>query len=73
MNDEIPPAGAYAVDTRTDRIGQVMDVWGPYVQLRPPKGGCEWDVPREAIRPARVSEELGARVSDLNWQSRYLP
>ncbi|WP_326688498.1 MULTISPECIES: hypothetical protein [unclassified Streptomyces] len=70
MNSEIPPVGAYAVDVRTGRVGQVMDGDGPYVQQRPPRGGCGWDVPPEAIRAARVSEELSARVTDLNWQSR---
>lgn len=73
MNGEIPPPGAYAVDTRTGRIGQVMEANELYVNLRPPTGGYEWEVPPEAIRAARVSEELSARVSDLNWQSRYLP
>ncbi|MDF4253902.1 MULTISPECIES: hypothetical protein [Streptomyces] len=70
MESEIPPAGAFAVDVRTGRVGQVMGREGPYVQLRPPGGGCEWDVPPDAVRPARVSEELRARVTDLNWQSR---
>ena len=73
MNSEIPPAGAYAVDTRTDRVGQVMEVRGPYVHLRPPTGGREWEAPREAVRPAQVREELSARVSDLNWRSTHLP
>ncbi|WP_016908515.1 hypothetical protein [Streptomyces xiaopingdaonensis] len=69
MNSEIPPVGAYAVDTRTNRIGRVMDAGGPYVQLRPPTGGYEWDVPPEAVRAAGTLEELRARVRERNWHS----
>jgi hypothetical protein len=70
MNGEIPSTGSFAVDTRTNRIGQVMGCEGPYVQLRPPTGGREWDVPLDALRPARTAEELSARVGELNKQSR---
>ncbi|MFI9205732.1 hypothetical protein [Streptomyces sp. NPDC053048] len=54
MSNEIPP-GAYAVDTRTGRLGQVMDHHAGYLQLRPPRGGLEWNCPPEHARP--VSEE----------------
>jgi hypothetical protein len=54
------------VDTRTDRVGKVMGAEGPYVQLRPPAGGVEWDVPPEALRPARTVEELRAKVTGIN-------
>ncbi|MGH3312764.1 MAG: hypothetical protein ACRDP3_19650 [Streptomyces sp.] len=70
MNSEIPPPGSYAVDTRSNRVGRVMGSEGPYVQLRPPSGGREWDVPRSALRPACSAEELSARVGDLNRNSR---
>lgn len=73
MKSEIPPAGSYAVDTRSDRVGQVMGKAGPYVQLRPPLGGREWDVPLDRLRPARTSEELSARVGELNRNSRLRP
>lgn len=49
-----PETGALAVDTRTGRVGVVMDQDGPHVYLRPPSGGREWVVPEEAIRPARA-------------------
>jgi hypothetical protein len=65
-----PSLGTYAVDTRTNRVGQVMGHEGPYVQLRPPGGGREWDVPPEAVRPASVRDELRARVTERNWESR---
>lgn len=63
---KIPPTGSYAVDTRTDRVGRVMGSEGPYVQLRPPAGGTEWDVPPEALRPAGTLEELRAKVTEIN-------
>ncbi|MBZ4317941.1 hypothetical protein [Streptomyces huiliensis] len=49
MNDEFP-LGSYVVDTRTGRLGQVMDTHAGYVQLRPPRGGIEWSCPPSAIR-----------------------
>jgi hypothetical protein len=66
MNDEIPPPGSYAVDTRTDRVGKVTGADGSYVRLRPPAGGQEWDVPPEALRPAGTLEELRAKVTEIN-------
>ncbi|WP_435858754.1 hypothetical protein [Streptomyces pathocidini] len=66
----IPERGSYAVDTRTDRIGQVMDHYGLFVQLRPPGGGLEWDCPPDALRPAARHDELRARVAELNRGSR---
>lgn len=70
MKSEIPAPGSYVVDTRTGRVAKVMGSQGLQVQLRSPAGGCEWDCPPEALRPARTSEELGARVHSLNQQSR---
>ncbi|UGY95325.1 hypothetical protein [Streptomyces gobiensis] len=66
----IPSIGAYAVDTRTDRVGQVMGHEGPYVQLRPPGGGREWDCPPDRLRRAAPRDELRARVMELNRVSR---
>ncbi len=70
MTEPAPPVGAYVVDARTDRVGQVMGHEGPYVQLRPPGGGREWDVPPEAVQQASVRDELRARVTERNWESR---
>ncbi|MEV5508875.1 hypothetical protein [Streptomyces orinoci] len=60
MNDEFPPRaqalpafpalGSYVIDTRTGRLGQVMDTHAGYVQLRPPRGGIEWYCPPAAVR-----------------------
>ncbi|MGP3999043.1 hypothetical protein [Streptomyces sp. 8N706] len=65
-----PERGAYVVDVRQGRIGQVMGQQGPYVQLRPPGGGREWDCPPDALRPAGPGEVLRARVTELNRESR---
>ncbi|MFI1971793.1 hypothetical protein [Streptomyces cinnamoneus] len=51
--------GAFVVDRRIDKVGQVMGREGPYVQLRPVGGGREWDCPPAALRLARAAELLG--------------
>lgn len=49
-------SGALVVDTRRMRLGRVMGHEGPYVQLRAPGGGREWDVRPVDIRPAEAHE-----------------
>ncbi|WP_240979773.1 hypothetical protein [Streptomyces sp. HNM0574] len=68
MSEGRAEVGAYAVDTRSGRVGEVMARTGPYAQLRPPGGGLEWDVPVEDLRPvtAHSGDELRARVSEFN-------
>ncbi|MEU0836821.1 hypothetical protein [Streptomyces sp. NPDC005969] len=61
-----PGAGAVAVDRRNGKVGVVMGHVGPYVQLRPPRGGREWDVPSEDVRPPTPTEELSAKVAVAN-------
>nr|WP_241845262.1 hypothetical protein [Streptomyces silvensis] len=51
------------MDERTDKPGIVMGSEGPYVQLRPPWGGMEWDVPPEVLRQPTRTETLRATVS----------
>jgi hypothetical protein len=65
-----PRVGAYAVDTRSGRLGRVMGHEGPYVQLRPVGGGREWDAPPEVIRPATLGERLSAGTAYANARSR---
>ncbi|MEU9570913.1 hypothetical protein AB0D62_13635 [Streptomyces massasporeus] len=61
-----------AVDmARGDKIGYVMGHVGPYVQLRPPGGGMEWDADPERVRPATDTEALRARVTELNRAERF--
>jgi hypothetical protein len=70
---ERQPVGALVVDTgHADRIGYVMGHEGPYVQLRPPGGGREWDADPEKIRPATDTEALRARVSERNHEGRLV-
>ncbi|GAU66579.1 hypothetical protein SSP35_03_02270 [Streptomyces sp. NBRC 110611] len=81
MNSEIPPdrpplapalpLGSYAVDTRTDRIGRIMDRHGGLVQLRPPGGGREWDCPPDLVRRATRAESLRADVARMNAESGW--
>ncbi|MDQ0794796.1 hypothetical protein [Streptomyces sp. B1I3] len=61
-----PAPGAFVLDARDGRVGRVMGRVGPYVQLRPPGGGAEWDCPPEAVRPAPPGLALRARVTEIN-------
>ncbi|WUK63293.1 hypothetical protein OHA75_10930 [Streptomyces coelicoflavus] len=61
-----PGVGAMMVDRRNGKVGVVMGHVGPYVQLRPPRGGREWDVPPEDVRPPTTAEELSAKVAVAN-------
>jgi hypothetical protein len=71
MSDEQPrEAGTLARDTRRNKVGRVMGHLGPYVQLRPPSGGREWDAKPEDVQPISASESLSARVAEANaWSS----
>ncbi len=72
MNREIPPRGAYVIDTRTDRVGQVMDHTGDFVHLRPPGGGCEWECPAASLQVTTLRAYLRARVSEVNNRRRLV-
>ncbi|MET9592020.1 hypothetical protein ABZY45_13805 [Streptomyces sp. NPDC006516] len=61
-----PDAGALVVDRRSGKVGVVMGHVGTYVQLRPPRGGQEWDVPPEDVRSPTPTEELSAKVAVAN-------
>jgi hypothetical protein len=62
--------GSYVVDIRTGRVGRVMGHVGPYVQLRPPGGGREWDCAPDAVRLATAAERLRAATAHANARSR---
>ncbi|MGB8939379.1 MAG: hypothetical protein WCD21_03925 [Streptomyces sp.] len=62
---EDPALHPLAIDTRRMRLGRVMGHQGPYVQLRPPGGGREWDARPEDVRPAREDEVLRASVAEV--------
>ncbi|WP_443063051.1 hypothetical protein [Streptomyces sp. NBC_00483] len=57
--------GALVVDTETQRVGKVMGREGPYVQLRPPGGGREWDANPDQLRPADEGEKLRAGILEV--------
>ncbi|MET9809034.1 hypothetical protein [Streptomyces halstedii] len=66
------PEGALVVDTQRDRLGYVMGHEGPYVQLRPVTGGCEWDADPDRVRRATDDERQKAirqRTRALNSAS----
>ncbi|MGV9452807.1 hypothetical protein [Streptomyces sp. NPDC003635] len=65
-----PPVGSYVVDTRSGRIGIVMGHEGPYVQLRPYGGGCEWDAAPDSVRHATPAERAGAATAHPGPHSR---
>lgn len=58
-----PPVGALVADmSQSDRIGYVQAYMDPFVMLRPPGGGREWEVLPEDIRPATAEEREAASV-----------
>ncbi|MFI7274637.1 hypothetical protein [Streptomyces sp. NPDC049879] len=65
--------GLLAVDDQ-GRVGRVMAVEAGAVFLRPPGGGCEWDVAADRVRPVLGSGgdgRLMARLRELNAYSRW--
>ncbi|MCF3104485.1 hypothetical protein IPZ58_23240 [Streptomyces roseoverticillatus] len=54
--------GAYVLDTREDRVAQVIGHRGSQVQVRTPGGGTEWEVPVSALRLAMSQEREAVRV-----------
>ncbi|MGP3999601.1 hypothetical protein [Streptomyces sp. 8N706] len=73
MSDKgAPEVGTLALDAKSGRVGRVMDRQGPYVQLRPPQGGTEWEALAADVRRADANEQLRARVAEINANSRGL-
>ncbi|MFI9355839.1 hypothetical protein [Streptomyces lydicus] len=71
MSDKKAPAvGTLTLDTKSGRVGRVMDFKWSRVQLRPPQGGIEWDARPEDLRPLDPRDELSSRVAELNAHSR---
>jgi hypothetical protein len=65
-----PGVGETVRDTGSDRVGVVMDHHGPYLQLRPLGGGCEWDAEPAHVESLSQAELLSARVAEANARSR---
>lgn len=57
---DAPPNGTLVVDERSDRVGVVMGREGPNVQLRPPRGGREWEADPRKLRLATADERREA-------------
>ncbi len=68
---QVPAVGELAYDSRSDRVGRVMEVKVAYVLLRPPEGGREWGVPLGHVHSPDQADELRARVAELNAASRW--
>ncbi|MEU6676704.1 hypothetical protein [Streptomyces sp. NPDC046925] len=51
---------------RRQRLGRVMGHEGPYLQLRPPGGGREWDADPVQVREAKGDEILRASVHEVS-------
>ncbi|SES41240.1 hypothetical protein SAMN04487983_105042 [Streptomyces sp. yr375] len=65
-----PGVGEMAKDSGTGRIGVVMGEIGGRVQIRPVRGGKEWDaLPDDVVSPS-AREELSARLAVRNGNSR---
>ncbi|MFE0132048.1 hypothetical protein ACFWY6_10795 [Streptomyces sp. NPDC059037] len=63
---EVHPVGTLVVDTNRMRLGRLMGHEGPYVQLRPPGGGREWDAKPENVRRAHDDELLRVSVAEMS-------
>ena len=72
MSGESPPPakGAVVVDEESGRVGQVMDQAGGLLQLRPVRGGREWDADPARVRTATTGERIAATLAAVNAASR---
>lgn len=61
--------GTLALDRACDRVGVVMDHVGTRTQLRPLRGGLEWDAYSEDLSPAITSDLLRPAVREANARS----
>ncbi|MEV1061841.1 hypothetical protein [Streptomyces sp. NPDC050263] len=65
-----PAVGELAKDSATGRVGVVMGEVGGRVQMRPVRGGREWDaLPGNVVAPS-AREELSARLAVRNGNSQ---
>ncbi|MFI2760193.1 hypothetical protein ACH5A3_15120 [Streptomyces echinatus] len=65
-----PGIGALAKDTVSGRIGVVMGEVGARVQIRPVGGGIEWEALPDNVVALSAREELTARLTTRNGNSR---
>lgn len=65
-----PGIGELAKDSASGRIGVVMGDLGGRVQMRPMRGGKEWDAMPDNVVALGAREELSARLTIKNGNSR---
>ncbi|MET7794920.1 hypothetical protein ACFRFU_15690 [Streptomyces sp. NPDC056704] len=65
-----PGIGELAKDSARGRIGVVMGEIGGRVQIRPIRGGKEWDAMPDNVVALSAREELSARLTVKNGNSR---
>lgn len=65
-----PGIGELAKDIARGRIGVVMGRVGGRVQMRPIRGGREWDAVADDVVALSAREELSARLAVKNGNSR---
>jgi hypothetical protein len=70
-DEALPEIGAYVLDGRDGRIGQVTGHGEGRVRLRPPGGGQEWECPPAELGAAGPGELLRARVREVNRRRRF--
>lgn len=65
-----PPPGTVVVDEEHGQVGEVMDRLGGKLQLRPVRGGREWEADPVRVREATAGERLRATLAAVNAASR---
>jgi hypothetical protein len=65
-----PGIDELAKDSASGRIGIVMGEVGGRVQIRPIRGGTEWDAMPDNVKAPTAREELSARLAIKNGNSR---
>jgi hypothetical protein len=65
-----PGIGELAKDSARGRIGVVMGEIGGRVQIRPIRGGKEWDAMPDNVVALSAREELSARLAVKTGNSR---
>lgn len=65
-----PGVGELAKDSARGRIGVVMGEIGGRVQIRPIRGGREWDAMPDNVVALSAREELSARLAVKNGNSQ---
>ncbi|MCF3105494.1 hypothetical protein IPZ58_28455 [Streptomyces roseoverticillatus] len=69
----VPAVGSMVLDTRRDRVGEVMQTTPSWVYLRAFGGGREWVTALGDVEPVGVVERLRARVAEVNAERRRQP